>query len=243
MRETIERGSPYWDVIEGSYSPDELDKFEDGDIGAIVMRKSASTPAATRQPGLEVPNTHHHQLAYHDKNIVAESGADTYALGNTVQGTQYAAEVNAIKGAAGLTPGSIARSHSAHWERTITKYLGACALYDDMPVRIRYDDVTLNFDANDPIKDYLQPDAKVTVREDSMAYAPKQQQIAQAQVELQTAMSVAQLYPRAVGEAMKRWLEAIGVKNQAAWLEQPARNNNLAPPDQGVASAQAAGIA
>jgi hypothetical protein len=163
-------------------------------------------------------------------------------MGSKVDGISYASEVNAIQSQAGLTAGVVARAHAAHWERTVTKYLATCYLYDDMPVRLRYDDVVLEFGPDDPVRDFLQPDAKVVVREDSMSYAPREQEMVQASNLLTIATGLAQLYPQGVGEAYKKVLEANGIKNTGKWMEQPEMND-LAMPDQGAASAQAAGIA
>ena len=72
---------PFWDVVEGAYDTDQMERFEDGDVGSVIKRKDATMPPATRQAGLEIPATLREHLAYHDSNIVAESGVNPYALG------------------------------------------------------------------------------------------------------------------------------------------------------------------
>ena len=242
IRDTVAAGVPFWDVVEGAYDTDQMERFEDGDVGSVIKRKDASMPPAQRQAGLEIPATLREHLQYHDSNIVAESGVNPYALGDTAAGTQYAAEVNAIQGAAGLTAGVIQKAHTAHWERTITKFPAVCKQYDDMPIHLRYDDVKLMFDASDPIRGYLEPDARVTVREDSLSFAPKAQGIAMAKDELAVAQGMAQQFPMAVQQAYEQYLTATGKKNTQKWLEQPEMNS-LPGPDHGAAAAQASGIA
>jgi hypothetical protein len=218
-----------------------MERFEDGDVGSVIKRKDATMPPATRQAGLEIPATLREHLAYHDSNIVAESGVNPYALGDTAAGTQYAAEVNAIQGAAGLTAGVIQKAHTSHWERTVSKFLAVCKQYDDMPIHLRYDDVKLQFDASDPIRGYLEPDARVTVREDSLSFAPKAQGIAMAKDELAVAQGMAQQFPMAVQQAYEQYLTATGKKNTQKWLEQPEMNS-LPGPDHGAAAAQERGV-
>lgn len=221
IRTTIQRGAPFYQVAEGSLDPEEEKRFEDGDIGTLVKYRPNGTPIAP-VPGIQVSSDLIRWRDMHNNELPGQSGANPYAAGAPVAGVSYAAEVNAIQGNAGLVAGNIAKDSSAFWQRATKKFLAAARLYDDQPIRLRVDQVDLYFNEQNPISQFVVPDAEIIVSETSMNFRPREQKILSAYNELKTALEVAQLFPKAPALAFERYLRAIGEQNVSDWLEQPA---------------------
>jgi len=221
IRKTLDVGAAWTEYEDGAYDDAEFKKYLDGEQGVALKRRSGKGPAIDH-PAKEIPQT---VLAYRADNmreLVAESGADPYASGAPVEGTNYAAEVNAIQGAAGLMAGVIAKDYSDLWRRIARDVLALGSIYDTAPCSIRLEDVFLEFDEGDQIKGYLRPDATPVVREDAMQYVDRKARMALALQDLNTAMQVAQMHPAAVTLAYRNYLRAAGHDNVDKWLEAPA---------------------
>ena len=108
INQVTKMGKPFYDIEEGQLSEDERKNLEEGNYGAIVMRKIGS-PAISIKPGMEIPGAVMNWMTINKQEIVANSGANPYASGNKVEGVTYAAEVNAIQNSAGLMAATISR--------------------------------------------------------------------------------------------------------------------------------------
>lgn len=230
IRTTIERGSPFYTVTRDGLTPEEKQKFEDGEVGTIVELNPNS--AIAPQAGISVQQQ---VVAWRDMNnleIISQGGANPYAAGAPVQGVAYAAEVNAIQGQSGLMAGNIAKDNAAFWQRVVRKYLAVSAVYDDQPLTLTIEGADLQFNAYNPIRRFLRPDADVLVKESTMQFKPQQQRVQEATLKLQTALSVAQLYPNAVPLAFEDYLTALGEKQPAKWMEAPPQPQQPLPEQQ-----------
>ena len=222
LRQIIHTGAGFYEVVEGSINEDQVEELKNGEIGAIVWRKSDGAPITVKQP-LEIPMT---ALKWRDINmqqIVANSGANPYASGNKVDGIAYASEVNAIQASAGLMASTIGKDHSGHWSRMVAKCLANGAKHDRSHLVLDYDGVRLEFGPSDRIGRYLRPDSTPSISEDSMRFESRDQAIARAAQLLQISAlpAVAMQFPAAIGQAFERYLEASGVKDVAGWLKRP----------------------
>jgi len=219
MREVVQRGKPFYEIEEGSLDDEDMAALREGENGSIVERRKNSQPIV-HQPGLEIPQSVDKYHQYNSQEITSNGGADPSASGHVIE-ADFATQVAAVQQQSGLTAGMVAKDHTAHWERTIKKFLMAAVLYDDMPINVSIDGTRVQFDATNPISHYLAPDAEAVVREDATLFQPKQQAIAQAMQNLQVAMSLGDVFPNAKKEAYTAFLKAMGVRNASKWLEVP----------------------
>lgn len=219
MRQTLERGTPFYQMPKGTLDDEEAEKFADGEIGAVIQTKN--NQVITRTPGITIDPQVLNWNAKHENELQGQSGANPYAAGGRVAGTNFAAEVNAIQGQSGLQAGTIAKDLAAFWERSVRKFLAVGSAYDDLDIDIRLDTVELKFNQQDPIKKYLRPDAELLISEETMKFRPQQDKLQEAVVDLQTAMSLQQIFPEAVKKAYEAYLRARGIKDIDSWLRPP----------------------
>lgn len=232
IRDQIDNGRPWAEYEDGAYDPDELERWaadgvdEEGRKLPAVKRNKGFQPMAYRE-GQGVSDS---LLAWHQINeqeITKQSGVNPYQSGTKVEGTKFAAEVNAIQGAAGLVAGTIAKDFTEFWRRVTSKFLAVAALYDDRPWSTQYrvgdDPITLTFDESDPIRQYLKPDADIVIREDSMTYRDRQTLIQEADRDLAIYLQpqVMMMFPNMAKKAMENRLRAKGEKNLTEWLAAP----------------------
>lgn len=219
IRDTIRTGAGWYDVEQGSYDPEQLDLINSGEVGIVVERNSGKMPVARVAPA-EISQSDVQWTNQAEREMTEQSGASPYAGGTTVQNTKFAAEVNAVQSQAGLTAGVVSKDNARFWERTMKKLVQIAAQYDDAPLTLVYDGAKHVFDASDPIKDYLDPNADIVVQEDTMSFVPRQQKIQQSMALLQTVLPLAQRFPKALDNALERVFRDHGIKNIAEWLEQ-----------------------
>jgi hypothetical protein len=224
----IKRGPPFYEVEKGSFESEELDKFEDGEIGTYLIREPGKSPVI-QQRALEIPNSVLGWRSHHQDQMTAQSGANPYTSGTRVDDIQYAAEVHAINNNSSLVSGTIAKDNAEFWERTIRKYLATAALYDDNPVTLILSGVPIEFDSLDPVSTYLRPEARIIIREDSMRFSPTAERVAQAMQDLQVALQVAEVFPSALPHALENYLRARGEKHIGKWLEAAPQQQGAAP--------------
>lgn len=213
----LKRGQSFWKLRGGFADEKQKARFMRGDMGVLVELEA--TAQLEWVPAGEVNQTTLAWQQYHDRELTSHGGANPYAGGNRVEGIEYASEVNAIKDAAGLTAGWIARDYNQILRPAIQKFLAVGAEYETGPFSLRIGSRLLEFDENEPISEFILPDADVSIRDDSTAYAPRSQKIQEALSDLQTALSVAQAFPKAPGKAYERYLRARGEQDVAGWLE------------------------
>ena len=209
----------YW-WRKGALDAAEKQKFEDGKVGGGIEVAEGSD-GIHQERALDIPPGLMQEAGMHRQSITAQGGANPYAAGAPVEGTTYAAEVNAIQQNAGLMAGTIAKEHSDFWLRILSKFLAKGAAYDEWPLVTRHEKVTLTFAEADPIKAYLNPDARFVIRENSMQYEDQQARIAKATMALNLALLVQQIFPNAVKEAYQNFLQAIGESNTEKYMAPP----------------------
>ena len=222
INQVTKMGKPFYDIEEGQLSEDERKNLEEGNYGAIVMRKIGS-PAISIKPGMEIPGAVMNWMTINKQEIVANSGANPYASGNKVEGVTYAAEVNAIQNSAGLMAATISRDHASHWARVSTKTLANGKNYDFQSLRLNRQGVNLQFGPQDPIAAYLRPDAPPSVTEDSMRFEPKEAKIARAGALASFFANplIMQQFPSGLKESVELLLRANEVKDVAAFMAPP----------------------
>lgn len=217
---TAQRMVPWVAVPKDSMEDDALEAFRSGETGAMVEFSPQVGPPI-QMGGGDVSQTLLQRLDRHEKRIVAMAGVNPYASGAPVSGVKYAAEANEIATQSGLTVGTVSRDNAAFWVRLVRKFLGAVALYGDFPITIRYDGVPMSFGPEQPIKDFIVPDADIVIREDTTVFTPRAERIQEASAKLGVAMQLAQQYPQAVEMAFEEFLRASGEQNVSPWLEKP----------------------
>ena len=95
-KDIIGRGSPFYEVEENAMDEDQRQRFEDGDIAAIVERKAGTGPVISH-PAMEIPQSLDYWIQQNRKAIIGLTGMDPYANGQRVEGIKFAAESNAIQ--------------------------------------------------------------------------------------------------------------------------------------------------
>lgn len=220
----VDKSNPIYQAEQGAFEQTSLDAWESSETD-ILYYKNGKSGLTMTQP-ISIDNALLNEKNSQEREIIAMSGVNPYQSGNPVQGIKFAAETNAIQGAAGLVAGNMAKDVKSFWEGLISKYIAVGSMYDDMPITLMFrsanDAVELHFDESDPITHYLKPASRVSVNEDTLLYQPKDQRIARAVANLQLAMSLAQQYPAFLQKAMEDYLRATGVKDVASYFEAPA---------------------
>lgn len=222
----------FYEVVEGSLDEAELQKFEDAEVGSVIRRKGDGAPIQQHQ-ALEVPHALLNYRAFHEGEMQSQSGANPFASGEPLEGTNFAAEVHAIQGASGLMSGTIAKDNAEFWIRTLRKFLAKGAVYDNKYFTARFEDVTLEFDEANPINIYLQPHANLTIRENSMQFVDPQSKIMLAKADFDMAvaanMATQGMLMGAVLKSYENYLRARGETNVSQFL-QPTMPPAAAPP-------------
>lgn len=211
----------FYEVEEDSIDQKEMKKFLEGQTGAFLTRKKGSQPII-QNPALAVPDTLMAWQGLHSQEITGQGGANPYASGAPVEGTEYAAEVNAIQGAAGLMSGTIAKENADFWIRTLRKFLAKGKIDDEWPLVVRYEDEELIFDESDPVNMYLKPDTRLSIRESSMQYQDEKTKVLMARQDVEVALQMADRSPQAPIEAYENYLRARGERNIEKFLAPPA---------------------
>lgn len=242
VRAIVARGMPWFEIGPGAFLNDnERQKWVRGDVAAGVQ--VGQTGLIVPHEGMPLPDA---LLAWREMNrreLTRASGVSPYASGGTADGVEFASEVNAIEGNAGLVAGMAAKRHAEHWEQTIRALIWTSSRYDDMPLRLRIDGELWSLGQGpDDVRpsDLLDPHADPTIREDDLRYTPMAEQMARWRTVLQDVAPLASAFPSMLPEALRRYLRAAGERNVAAWLEQPAPAPGMAAPgmaDPGMGAA------
>lgn len=210
----------FYEWEKGALDAEEEQRFEDSEVGSFVRRNPGMPGIELRSPA-PLPQTLMVYRQENDAEMVAQFGVNPYTSGSVVEGTDYAAEVNAIQSNSSLMSSAISKELSDFWVRVSRKVLAAGKLYDEKPVTIEYDGVKHEFGPSFPIADYLNPFAAIVIREDSTVYANRQQQTAESLMDIDTALKLAQMFPSAPMEAYENYLRVRGEKNVDKYLSAP----------------------
>lgn len=241
-RETIKRMPSWIAAQKGAISPDEMQQFEDGEIGAVIELDNIQ--GVVTMPGGNIQPTAMEWINSNIQQIIEQAGVNPYAYGGKVEGIQYAAEVNAIEGNADLTTSWAARAYALAWQRVATVMLKIGAMFDEEEFTTVMNGARLELGPQDPPWQYLDASASVVVRESSVIFKPKQQAIMDSINDLTIAQQMAPFFPNAVKMSYQGYLRAKGEKNPDAWLEMPIAPAGVGTPfpdasQQGSASQNA----
>lgn len=240
-RRIIKSGASYFDVEDGAYEADQLENLESGEEGAIVIR-NPNKQAAIRVEPADIPSGLMAYLDYHDRKCQVAGGANPYAGGQGVEGVDLATEVRAINNSSGLTASSITSDHASHWARVASKCLANGAIYDEVPTTLRYGQLILEFGPQNPIGQYLRPDATPIVSEDSLRYQSREARIAQATAKFNQALSVAAYFPATLQIAYEDLLMAYGDKDVQRHFAMPAQVAENSTSEQSGPNTQALAV-
>lgn len=224
VREVLEKGKPFYEMQDDGYDPKNVASWLDSVVGTVLRRKK-NAEGIRVLPAMELSNTVMRYREQNDSELTAQSGSSPYTNGDRVEGVEYAAEVQAIQGNSGLVAGALAKDQAEYWQRLASKFLAVGAKFDDMPCALQFDeDVLLSFDKQNPIREYLKPDAEVTVEEDTLQFQPKLQRIQQSTslLGLFSAPEMVQRWPNAQKRAAESVLKSAGIKNIDDWLQEAA---------------------
>ena len=244
----VERGKPFYEHERGAHDENAMKRFLKGDVAAIIDRVPGKGPMEVRPP-LEVSQSTLAWQNYQDTQFMSQSGADPYVFSSVQPGTKFAAQVNAQQGAAGLMSTNTTRDYVKFLERGVRKFLAVGKRLDNKPITIQIGKAHLEFNEDDPVGQYLRPDAEIFIRDNTTAYMPREQQISEALADVQLAIQLAPIYPNAVGEAFKEYLLARGVKDVDARMAQlggmamsAGATNGQTPPNGATAGASQGGM-
>jgi hypothetical protein len=235
MQDYQDRGEPYVAIEDGAMDPRNKERWQKGQMMEGIEFKKGSQPPQLMVP-TSPPEAWLLEREYRERRIIAVPGINPYAGGDTPN-VDYSREVTAIENQAGLTVGVIAGDHAGLWVGSTRKFLGALHNYGSMPIAVRYDDVTMEYGPDKPIAPRIVPDADIAIQEDSTVYRSRQQRMGEALADLKVAMSLAQQFPAAVGEAYQDYLVAGGHQNIKQMLEPPQQQQQPQMPGGAPAGA------
>lgn len=217
IRETIKRMMAFYLMRDGAMQDDEYQKFVDGDIASIIKVDSPENALLPVQHG-DVSNTIIQWFQQNDQEIFEMAGTNPYASGGKVEGISYAAEVNAIQSNSDLTAAFVAHSFASFWQDILKKLLQVGVLFDDRDITLNVGGMQLQFGLNDPISSYLVPNAVPLIREGSMTFKTREQQVQEAVFDLDLAMKLAAMFPNAPRKAFERYLRLKNEKDIDGWM-------------------------
>jgi hypothetical protein len=205
----VQRMPPWYAVQAGAMDEEAVQSFLDGEVGSIIEYKPGMAPPS-QMGGGDVPPTLLQRLQYHEKRMIGQVGVNPYASGSPVSGVQYATEVVAISQNASLNAQTVARAFAVFYSRVVRKFMGALSVYGDFDLVLRINQVPVKFGPTDPLGQYIAPDAKFVVKEDSAVFVSRQDRVKEASALLQVAMQVGQMFPNALPLAFRKLLLAMG---------------------------------
>lgn len=212
----------FWESEEGAFDDEEYAKFISAEGPGVSIKKKPGKPGMELKSGAVLMQPLVEWQRDHSQELTSQGGANPYASGAPVEGTTYAAEVNAIQGAAGLMAGAIAKDNDSMWSRVLRKVLAKGAAYDERPITLQINGAPSQFGPDFPIGPYLRPLAEMVITEDSTQFQPREMRIQAAVRDLDVALKVAAIAPSAPLEAFQDFLKAKGEKNIDKYLKPPA---------------------
>jgi hypothetical protein len=224
MHQLVRLGKPRILVNAENIRPEyRKDLLRPDDVEEVLVMDQDADPAKAFQivHGLDIPSSLMADMDRNERQLVGQSGVNPYASGATTPGVRYSSEAIAINENSDLTSQSVSSEYGRCWRNLLKKFLAVAIQYDDSPVRIVYDDVSLDFGENNPIAFYLDWNAQIIVQESGTQFETRTDRVSRANQKLQFAMSVGQMYPQALPKAASEFLEALGERNPGAWMEQP----------------------
>lgn len=212
------RGMPFYATRPGAFETEEDRRaFEEGEAGALVETKHPLEAHGPMEIAMGMFRAKEEQRA----RIVGAGGVNPYRGGQTVPGTDFAREVNAIQVNAGTVEGAVKLEVTSHWAQTGLQTLWNGINYDIGPLILNMDGDRLPFGLHNPIAKYLDGAAALVVAEDATAYATREQRIARALDfwSVSTQPAALQLAPGSARIAWEGVVKAFGFRNTSKHFE------------------------
>lgn len=215
LNHLVEKMKPYWDVEEGTYNEEELDKL--GKQASVIQRKGTNPPA-TLMKGGEVSSSLLQAYEMAKSSLVSKGGGNPYAMGQQVD-VRFSRQVEAIQENAGLMSSAVAEGYAKHWMDVSYYTLALGKVYDERPMELKLEEVMLQFGEEDPIGNLLRLTPDVVVSADSSQWKDDGAEINRWFQLLNMAGSVADIAPKSREIFWKRLLTAAKERNVAAHFE------------------------
>jgi hypothetical protein len=213
----VGRFGPWIDVPVGSYDDEQLDKI--GKQGAMAMRRDGTQPAAI-VPGAPLSGSLIQALDRAKAGLVAAGGSDPYALGQTTS-VQFSSEVRAIQANSGLATSVVSEDYSRHYRWTSYFALALGKAYDKRRIQMNVNGVTLQWDATDPIGEYLRLTDDVVVAPSSAAYEDPDTKINRYWNLIQMGLQLGGIAPQMARIYTEKLLAAEGERDIQRHFEAP----------------------
>jgi hypothetical protein len=222
IRSIIKRGKSFYEVDTAQVTPEDLKKFEQAlDAGIVKVTGKAFNIV----PALEIDKTTIEYRSLNSQELTSQSGVSNNSQGAKIPGVETATEARQIQQSGELTAAVVSQAVAAHWSTSVTKILWNSKNWDTEPFKCYIDDQLMEFGPKTqlgPIKEYLRPDGRISVQEDAIVYRSRQQQLAEAQLDIQVSSQLAQMgFPNAIAGAARDFYEALGRDDIEERLEKP----------------------
>lgn len=240
LRTHIKVAGAYREAEAGTYTPESIDEWKNGERGAVLIRNPGKPPM-TPGPGLPLDQNLYKFRQDKKQHLVTQSGVNPYQSG-AAQNVDFASETQAIQAQSGLVAGAIGKDTAEFWQKVGARILANGKDFDenaytftmmegDKPYR-------MTFDSSDPIGDYLAPDADIVVSEDQVMFQSSDERLKRALADVEFASKMANLFPGLPAWAAEQYLRARKVKDIAKLLT-PAAPMPTAPGIDPAAAAMA----
>lgn len=186
-----------------------------------VAGASAKDVHSVTQP-VGIDSTSLELLRIMNEGMTKMSNDETYSQG-LGQDVKFAAEVGAIQQAGRQGMSYLTRVLSRGLQDLAQRYLWAAHRYDDDALIIHYNDLHLGFDGSDPVGAYLNPLARVIVREDDLVSLSRPDKITFAKDLIATLTQYAQALgpsaPIMIQRAVEELIQAYGFESIEAAMK------------------------
>lgn len=202
---------------------DELNAGRDPDNYYIEEGETTNvTEATTIIAGVPIDQTISAMKSESERMITAMSGEDPFTSGaNNDRSYEKATQVVAVQQSSQVSAAYRSEILSNALIGAVQKHLWACCEYYDSPIELLVDEDVLEFDAEDRVGAYLDPNARVIVQKDQLRYMPQDARISRAQNIIAQLANLAQLGLPVQGglqKATEDFLKANGVEDIEGWL-------------------------
>lgn len=215
-RLATKRFLPFYEIRKGALDAEALKRFQEGEIGAIVDTDTGNdiNPKVAGEPSQNLFNW----IVHNEQRLVSNAGTSPYASAGVVPGTQFASEVNAIQGQAGLTAAWVARAFAEFYSNVYSKFLAIGRDFDTQPITLVFEGIEVEFSGQNPVSEFLVPEKEMVVFEDSMKFKTQEQMILESTQNLTVASQFAQIFPGMLPYELENWYRARGVQNVSSIL-------------------------
>lgn len=223
LRTHIKVAGAYREAEAGTYTPESLEDWKNGERGAVLIRNPGKPPM-TPGPGLPLDQNLYKYRQDKKQQLMTQSGVNPYQSGAS-QDVDYAAETNAIQAQAGLVSGAIGKDAAEFWQTGSGRVLANGKDFDESEYSFSMMEgdkqYILRFDSQNPIGEFLYPDADGVVSEDSILFQSMSEKLKLAIADVDFATKMAGQFPGLLGWAAEQYLRARKVKDITRLLAPP----------------------